>query len=36
MILLLDAICILIAWFITIGIFTLIFDGTDGFKRKKQ
>jgi len=35
MILLLDALCILIAWFITIGIFTLIYDGRNGFKRGK-
>jgi hypothetical protein len=35
MTLLLDTICLVVAWFITIGIFTLIFDGTDGFKRNK-
>lgn len=36
MILLLDTIAFVLAWFITIGIFTLIYDGRDAFKGKKQ
>ena len=35
MIIILEIISIVIAWLITIGILTLIFDGTDGFKRNK-
>ena len=35
MVFLLDVICLVVAWFITIAIFTLIFDGKDGFKFRK-
>lgn len=36
MILILEFISIAVAWIITIGIFTLIFDGKNAFKKKRQ
>jgi hypothetical protein len=36
MIFILETISILIAWFFTIALFTLIFDGKDAFKRNRK
>ena len=35
MLIILEFICLVAAWFITIGILTLIFDGKDAFKRRR-
>ena len=35
MIIILEVVSVVLAWAFTIAVLTLIFDGTDGFKRNK-
>jgi hypothetical protein len=36
LIFILEILCLLLAWFIVIGILTLILDGPDAFRKNKQ